>query len=285
MEPGSNRPQPPTDWWQRLVTIDYLIKNLLGRHIVGLRLSGSVGQGMQSKIYTGFILEYRQHHLWVTAGHVIDEIRQTLFSQNFTVSKMTWVDVFNTPGAEAVPVHDRNLYMESWFTTGLDFGVVILGVLDAGEIMSNKQMKVVTEEDWAELDNPAPDGYLIVGFPKILSNITTKMLAASRSGVPLDTKLVGYPIQRLNWMKPLMYDEFLDDPNAFYGEILHYPDNPDYEVSEIEWMSGGPVFSLRINEKGKITYRLVALQKDWDHGDKMRAVPIDKIIKAIDEWI
>jgi hypothetical protein len=244
-----------------------------------------VGQGKQSKIYTGFVMELKQHILWVTAGHVIDEIRQTLFSQNFTVSKMTWVDVFNKPGAEAVPVHDRNLYMESWYTTGLDFGVVIPGLLDSGEIMSNKQIKVITEEDWATAEDPTPDGHLIVGFPKILSNITTKMLEASRSGTPLDTKLVGYPIKRVPWAAPVLYDEFWNDPAAFYGEILHYPDNPDFEVSEIEWMSGGPVFSLKINDKGKITYRLVAIQKGWDQGVMMRAVPIDKIIKAIDEWI
>jgi hypothetical protein len=87
------------------------------------------------------------------------------------------------------------------------------------------------------------------------------------------------------WAAPVLYDEFWNDPAAFYGEILHYPDNPDFEVSEIEWMSGGPVFSLKINDKGKITYRLVAIQKGWDQGVMMRAVPIDKIIKAIDEWI
>jgi hypothetical protein len=268
MEDTDNRSQPPPDWWQS----------------VGLRISGAGPLGLQSRIYTGAMLTYKNHHFWLTAGRAIDEIRQAIYTAKFTNPKLSWVIGFNVPGVGTIPVHDRNLYMESWYSNGLDFGIVIPGLQDEAEIMSTNLIKSLNETSTAAFNEISPQGYILAGFPKILSNVSTKNLALVPVGSGTESKLLGYPIRRIPWQHLPAPDDFWKDPSAFYGELIPYPDFPDRNPNEIDSMNGSPVFSVEINQKGKVDYRLIGVQSGWDGEFKVRCFPIQKILKAIDEW-
>lgn len=285
MDLGLNRSQLPSDWWQRRVALDYLIKSKLSHHMIGLELDGTVGQDVHSYLYTGFILEYKQHRLWVSAGHVIDEIRQVLNTRTFNVTKMAWLDGYQVSQADEILVYDRNLYLESWYTTGVDMGVVILSATDADAIFSNKKLAPITKDGWTSHEKTVIEGYLAAGFPRNLRNTLRKKATGTLAEIPIDARITGFPIRRTSWQISPTYDEFWDDSTAFYGEILPYPDYPDEGVGDIGRMSGSPLFSFSTNDQGRVVYYLAGVLKTWDHRRTIRVVPIQKIIKAIDEWI
>jgi len=102
----------PDDWWQQLSACEALA-DWFGRHLVGLYFSVKTQDGQRQGVYTGFILFYEENLLWITAGHVIDEISDLLSSSEVNIETMHWLDGVEISGAESIPVHHRDLDMFS----------------------------------------------------------------------------------------------------------------------------------------------------------------------------
>ncbi len=277
--------QLPLDWWQSMHSASVLLQ-WFRSHVIPLLVAGEVNGTTQYNVYTGLLLEHKQTTVWLTAGHVIDELKQLLSSPTFKLSAMAWLDEFERENAESVRLHRTDIPMNSWRATGLDVGAAILSVLDAGNIKKNEKIFPINSRIWENLKQASPEGYYAIGFPRPWSTHSQKMLPNRKILHSVKADLVCLPLKEV--VPP---PEFADDPKwsdreAFYGEILPFTDNPKFEVDDIKGMSGGPILSVERDSKGRIGYRLVGIIQSWATAQSIiRAEPIHRVSQVIDEWL
>ena len=80
--------QLPRDWWQSMQSASVLLK-AFETHVIPLLVVGFVNNKIQYNVYTGIFLQSDQTMIWLTAGHVVDELQQLLSSPAFKLSLMT----------------------------------------------------------------------------------------------------------------------------------------------------------------------------------------------------
>lgn len=273
----------PDDWWQYATTCQAL-SELFIQHLLSLFLSVEINGQTQHGVYTGFLFYYREHLLWVTAGHVIDEIRYILSAPNASIAGMRWLDNCAIPGAESIPVHHRDMEMFSANESGIDFGVVKILGLDRANILRNDQVKPMTEQVWKNVHLAQPEGYYVLGYPKEWGELSEKRISENQVLCSFRANLACLPVSRIEYRGADPTDEFWNDPEAFYGQIMPFVDVPWHQPESVVGMSGGPLFSIERDINRQIRYRLFGIQRSWRQDERIiRAEPIHRIIGIMTE--
>jgi hypothetical protein len=275
----------PRDWWQSMHSASVLLKSFK-THVIPLLVVGSVNNKIQYNVYSGIFLEHGSTMLWLTAGHVVDELQQLLTSPAFKLSLMTWMDGYKTKEAEGVRLHRTDIPMKSWRAEGLDIGVVIPSLLDVGNILQNDKVIPVNSEIWKNLRQAIPEGYYAIGFPRPWSTHSQKPISNQKIFNSVNADLACLPLSEIAPPPEFSNDPVWSNVEAFYGKILPYTDNPNFEVDDVKGMSGGPVLSVERDPDGRILYRLVGIIQSWAAAQLIiRAEPIQKVAQAIDAWL
>jgi hypothetical protein len=277
--------QLPPDWWQTTVAA-LTLRKASRSHVIPLLAAGFVGREFQYSVYTGILLRHRATIVWLTAGHVVDELLQLLSSPSFKISTMMWLDDFGVKEAEGVRLHRTNIPMKSWKRTGLDLGAVLPSELDVGNILKNNKVRAINSGVWKNLSPVRPEGFYALGFPrpwtdhKETPDLNNKILHSVKADIAC------LPLEAIRPPAEFSEDLAWSDPNAFYGKILPYPDYPTFNIDQLKGMSGGPVLSVERTEDGNIYFRLVGVIQSWAWAQSIiRAEPIERVAKAIDEWL
>jgi hypothetical protein len=275
----------PPDWWQRVSTVDALVKHFK-THIVGLLFGGSTKGTFQYFVFTGFLLDHNDELLWLTAGHVIDNITAALNSPDFSLSVMQWLDGYDVPGAESVPVNVPQLRMKSWTSIGLDFGAIALPLLEKHNILANKQLTVMNEIIWKNLKEASPEGYYVIGYPRIWNDFKETPAEGNKVLRSIKADIACLPLQLVSPPSGSDKDAFWDNRNAFYGQIVRFPDMTNFRIDDIVGMSGGPILSIERTPEAKFAYRLAGIQVGWKpESEIVRAEPIDAIASVLADWL
>ncbi len=274
----------PDDWWKTTSSCQTLLQ-WFRTHSVGLLVAGQAGPSSQHAVYSGFLLEYGDDLLWMSAGHVIDDIDAILRSESFKITAMVWLDDFPVSGGENLIVHDKKLIMKSWENAGLDFGVIKLSVLDAANLRLNPRVNILEDRIWRHLDKANPEGYYLIGFPKDLVESSERPADSGRTWKSITAHIACVPLVEVPHKLDSKSD-FWNDSGAFYARVIPYPDIPELELGSIVGMSGGPILSIERNNEGKLIYRLVGIQSTWLPSDQIvRAAPIAKISEVLEHWL
>jgi hypothetical protein len=272
------------DWWQQARTVEELFK-WFKTFLIGLLVGGQAGEKFQYFMYTGFLLEYNGKVLWLTAGHVIDNLSQALSSPNFSLSVMRWIDDFDVPGAEAIPVNHSQLKMKSWTSDGLDLGAIIIPFLESQNLLANNNVSIMEERVWKNLMQGSPEGYYVIGFPRTWNELNEKPIEGNKILRSIKADLACLPIKNIKPPINMEDDSFWKKQEAFFGELLPFPDAPNLKVENIEGMSGGPILSIERTEDHKIAIRLVGIQSSWKPTlGIVRAEPIEAIVDVLSKW-
>ena len=275
----------PQDWWQNIQTAEALT-NQFKKHIVGLLIDGSINDKSQHFLYTGVLLEYEERMLWLTAGHVIDNIQKVLNHSEFKISIMRWLDDYDVPGAKSIPINYSNLDMLSWTSKGIDFGVINISPLEKQCLLANNDTIPINSEIWKNLKHASPEGYYIVGYPRIWNNYNEQRLEGNKILKSIWTNIACIPILPILAPSDTKSDPFWKNDNGFYGQILNYPDMQEFQVEDIAGMSGGPVFSIERTPSSQLAYRLAGIQVAWKPSSGIiRAEPIDIIESMLKSWL
>jgi len=281
-EPSASLSTLPNDWWRQLSTCKILV-DWFRCHLVGLFFSIQTEDHRQHVVFTGFLLYYKQILLWITAGHVIDKTREILSDRKTNVKVMRWLDCSQIPGAESIPVHNRNLQMFSATQNGIDFGAVAITGLDAENMLRNRRVEPITEQIWKDIHLAKPEGYYVIGYPEIWQDHKVELLPDNRVLHSFGATVACLPVSRIKYQGSSRANrEFWNAPEAFYGQILPFVEGPEYQPESIVGMSGGPLFSVERDPLERIRYRLFGIQRSWDRDERLiRAEPIHKIIGLI----
>lgn len=277
--------QLPSDWWRTKRAASTLLQVLKGP-VIPLLVAGPVGSKHQFTIYTGVLFRHGQTIVWLTAGHAVEELIGLLSSQTFKPSVVSWLDGYDVANAEGVQLHRIDIPMKSWRDSGLDIGVILPSLLDIGNLLMNDKVQPINATVWKNLHPANPEGYYAIGIPrpwtahsqspapnkKVLHSVKADLACLPLSEVPPPPELAHI----LEWT----------DPEAFYGKILPFSDDPAFEVDDVKGMSGGPILSVEREPDGRIGCSLVGVIQSWAPSQSIiRAEPIHKIAKVIEAWL
>lgn len=284
MEPITKVSEYPSDWWKRPKSIEFLCGEFK-KSVIGLLISYSTNNESPYQFYTGFLLEQKERLLWMTAGHIIDQIDQILEIGNNNLI-MRWFDGCPIDGAESIPINYHSLHKKSWKCMGLDAGVIVISPLEKENILKNDRIKPLNTQAGFQIEPAKIEGYFVVGFPRIYNNYkerpaginkVLKSIRADYTCIPLEK--IPFPVNDLN-------TDFFDKPEAFYGQLIDKQLDPVDYVHDIKYMSGSPIFSIERTLDDKLLYRLVGIQKKWlPESRRICAEPFDKVIQELNFWI
>jgi len=196
---------------------------------------------------------------------------------------MVWLDDFGVTNAEFVPLHRKDVLMKSWKDEGLDFGIIQPSELDVRNILINKKITPIESSIWKNLNEADPEGYYAIGYPRLFNNFQQTQVAGGKILCSVAADLVCIPLREIP--PPLIFKDnpMWANPNAFYGEIIPFPDLPLFDIEDGKGMSGGPIISIERNSEGRVVYRLVGVIQSFAYAQSIfRAEPIDLIAKVID---
>jgi hypothetical protein len=288
-ETASKMGQFPPDWWQTVAAATALLQKFTN-HVIPLLVAGIIDNSINYSVYSGILLRYERTIVWLTAGHIVDELVKVLSSPDFKLTTMVWLDDFGAKGAEGVRLHNTGIPMKSWKSAGLDVGAVLPSDLDLGRILKNNKVQPIDAGIWKNRSSIRPEGFYAIGFPRPWS-IHTKMPALIPALVndvliSLKTDLSCLPLEVIQPPRENSDDPTWSDLKVFYGKILPYSDNPINNLDSPMDMSGGPILSFERTAEGHIAYSLVGVIQSWVWAQSIiRAEAIDCIADEIDRWL
>ena len=162
---ASEMGQLPPDWWQTVAASTALLQKFTS-HVIPLLVAGIIDNSVQYSVYSGILLRHERTIVWLTAGHIVDELVQVLSSPNFKLTTMVWLDDFSVKGAEGIRLHRTDIPMKSWKSTGLDVGAVLPSDVDLGNILKNDKVQPIDAGIWKNLSPIRPEGFYAIGFPR-----------------------------------------------------------------------------------------------------------------------
>jgi hypothetical protein len=275
----------PSNWWQSVTTSSTLIQ-LFKQHIIPLLITGNVNGTFQYTIYTGFFLKSSDGLVWLTAGHVVDELISLLSSSSFKPKDLIWLDGHPSKKAESVRLHRTNIPMKSWKNEGIDIGAIIPSLLDTGNLLANENIKPIDPLIWKNLKLARPEGYFAIGFPKSTCEYITKPISKNKILHSIQPNYVCLPLEETTPPPEFAEIPLWSDPEAFYGKILPYIDFPEFELDQAKGMSGGPIFSIERDPDGHIRYRLVGIIQSFARAQSIfRAELINRISEVVEKWL
>lgn len=277
--------QLPADWWQTAAAASTLVQ-WFKRHIIPLLVAGTVGHQFQYSVYTGILLRHDETIVWLTAGHVVDELIQLLSSSAFKLSAMTWLDDFEVAKAEAVPLHRTDIPMKSWRDIGLDIGAVLPSLLDVGNLLQNNSVKTIDAGIWKNLSQANVEGYYAIGYPRPWSQHSETPVPNNKILHSVKVNVACLPLKEISPPPEFSDDPVWSNPDAFYGKVLPYPDYPEFDLDNAKGMSGGPILSVERDPDGRIRYRLVGVIQSFARWQSIfRAEPINRVAEVIEDWL
>jgi hypothetical protein len=222
----------------------------VGRHFVTLSCVRNVPGEKSEKVlvFSGFLIEIIQVWFYVTAGHILRDIRKAISQgATFDVWRLGDQTAGNRFKDTAIPFGfdiDRWGVIESE-QSGLDYAVAPLQDLYCQQLHAGGAIPI-SKVAWGD-HVTEHDQWALVGVPSETVSYEGKTLINARVVVaPLD------PVDAPPEAGPKAQ-------NQFYGRLK---DDSARVVKDIDGMSGGPVFALKKIE-GTWKYMVIGVQSAW----------------------
>jgi len=279
----------PQDWWKWGNTA-LVLSDWFHRHLLGLSIAYDDESGRHRAHASGFLVDYLGKLCWFSAGHVVVEILRIRNDPKYRLSDFRWLDRHPAKDASTLPAHNKQPTAYYQYGRGRDFGMIVLDGLDELHVRSNEGLVLMTEQGWANLEGSNPEGYYVFGFPIEWQSVDETPANTRQTRVALVAPLSCLPVVRIDPPLVSVRDEFWDDKNAFYGEIVAFErieDPAQFQPSDIVGMSGGPLLSLERQLDGRIRYRLFGVLVSWNKRNRyVRVEPIQRIIdELVKPWL
>jgi hypothetical protein len=227
----------------------------LCRHLVGLcvtyRHTTPAETHLPSRFVTcsGTLLLIEGALYFLTAGHVLKELRGLRDNSQVVIENASLADVFGDKRVSDTPIPFdlKNAYLSfiDDEAMGLDFGVIPIGPHHA-RLLQKNGMVALAEENWIGQGQVEIEGYTMLGFPAE----RTSARISGFSTVHIETTM--FAVRRL-------FDQ--DHRKTFYPRFIGQLDH-NLSLKSIEGMSGGVIFGFQ--SKPQLRYWVVAIQSSWE---------------------
>ncbi|MCK4605487.1 MAG: hypothetical protein KAU41_12495 [Deltaproteobacteria bacterium] len=217
------------------------------KHLVPIFFSCQKAEHKQDFIFTAFVLSVRDQWFLITAGHCIKAVEQLVHEHGYQIVQCSLIDTMSLEAKHRHPVpFDYIGSNPTSLSQSREFDYGIIEVSDHYKrLLEANNVQPLNEEVWKKQPSNV-DFYMLLGVPAELTkkDLNTVQITSTLLGVEvLDQRPEEFPESNV----PL-----------FYGRI-----NLNESLSNIEGMSGGPIFGFYKNDKGELKYWLLALQSRW----------------------
>lgn len=272
------------DIWSSREVCAYL-SHVFARHMLSMYVVSVVKKRkIEKNIYSGILYSELGANLWITAGHVIQELEDHRVSADRKIVGVSWVD--NCPvGCESgIPLACDIGQLSMHFINDPDFdwGSVKIPDFNVRQLAASGAMVPVTSSMWTGREEANPEAYYLVGIP-------TEWIGGENLRVPggVNAKatptLACVPLRMIDDRQEATPEGFWKCDHGFYAEVLPCMDEQGAELASIRGTSGGPIIGLRREADGNIRYWLFGIQSRWlPQSQILRATRIDEFANAID---
>jgi hypothetical protein len=221
--------------------------------------------GQKVLVFSGFIVEVEGFWFYVTAGHILRDIRVNLDLGN-EFSRWRLADQkAEQPGDGGAIPFDFNI--DQWLVVedadrGIDFAAVPLAPLFRLALQSGG-VEAISRTAWSEPD-PNHDFWVLVGFP---SESIVKQSSAYVGGKVVFTPVTPSAPPPLAGLKT---------ENQFYYRLDLGAKNL---VKDLDGMSGGPIFA--VNDDGEVTHYWVIGVQSGVYGECVAGCPFPAFGEAL----
>ena len=148
------------------------VLRFLGRHLVALcvtfREKDKPDERPIFRAYAGTLIYIEGRNFFLTAGHILSELRDVLQDDRIEVLNAVLGDTFGPAPKSKIPIpfvlKREDMFFIDDDDEGLDFGVVMLNSYYVGLLAANGSVALV-EENWIHQHKICFDGYLMLGLP------------------------------------------------------------------------------------------------------------------------
>ncbi len=251
-----------------------LLYESAGRHFVTLSCVQHLPNdgGSKALIFSGFLVEVENLWLYVTAGHILDDVKTALASgSEFDRWRLDDSTAGNPFHGFAVPL---DFVIDDWLVIrdselGIDYAALPLLNLYR-QLLAAGGAQALGPDTWGTyLDEHL--AWALIGIPSESVNFDgVTRLTARVVTVPLEASAT--PPEAGSKAENQFYATFVASPDGF--------------IQDMDGMSGGPVFSLHERDADSWIYRVIGVQSAWYKSQKVLAIcPFDSFGEAIAEVI
>ena len=238
---------------------------------------------VEAFLATAFVITIREQWMLLTAGHVLSQLKQRL-SAGRQMLKTKLIDLAPAENHFTPIPFDFRPEMSRYIDdreNNLDFGVIPLSQMYV-ELLKTGGTVPISEHMVSETPGIA-DGYLMAGLP---SQARTIDVSSMHGGgiVRFEFGATVLPVYPTDDVPEVL----LKGVPRFYARVpIGTPDeeNGNLRLTDIDGMSGSPIFSYSIDESDHRSYSLVALQSGWDRKARVLAAnfvePLTSILGSL----
>lgn len=245
----------------------------VGRHFITLSCVRTLVGEHEEKtfVFSGFLIEVKDVWFYVTAGHILRDIRKALSQgAGFDIWRLGDQTAGNRFNNSAIPFgFDINRWgiIENE-ELGLDYAVVPLEELYCRQLQAGGAVPI-TKVAWGDHVTEY-DHWALVGVPSETVSYDGKTL--------ITAKVVVAPLEQVD-APP---EAGLRAQNQFYGRLK---DDSVGMLKDVDGMSGGPIFSLKkVDETWK--YSAIGVQSAWYEKSRIiAACPLSSFAIALEELV
>ena len=231
-------------------SLDERFMKTVGRHFVTLsclqRLPDVPGE--KTLVFSGFLVDVGGAWFYVTAGHILRDIRAALGAgatfDSWCLGDQTAGNRFKNTGVPYAFDVERWLVIENE-ENGLDYATVVLEDMYCQLLKAGGAIPI-DQEAWGDHVTDH-DQWALVGVPAETVSFDGRTIISAR--------VVITPIEQID--KPTIARQKAQ--NQFYGRLQ---DDSIDVVNNIDGMSGGPIFALKKSE-GVWRYTVIGVQSGW----------------------
>lgn len=233
--------------------------NAVGRHFVTLSCVQTIPESSTEKplLFSGFMVDIRGVWFYITAGHILRDIRASLASGGkFDIWRLGDQTAGNLFNDTAIPFDfdiDRWIVIEDE-EEGLDYAALALNELYC-RCLHAGGVTPINNEGWGN-HLTEYDQWILVGVPSESVTYDEKSIITARP-----TMLPIIPCE-----EPKAAGKRAS--NQFYGRIKQ---DSLSEKIDIDGMSGGPIFGVMRCDQ-KLRYKVIGVQSSW--------YPLSRVIAA-----
>lgn len=218
------------------------------QHVVPIYFSFKKGDRRSCCLVTSFVMSVHNQWFLMTAGHCIKDIEQNLRA-GYAIERCRLIDSVGIGARHSSPIPFDYLAanpISLCYDETYDYGIIFVDELTK-QLLKANGVVALTEEVWEKQPSHV-DQYLLLGIPAELSEADADYARV--------TSTLHHIIEL-----PQRPEGFKDtDAPTFWGEIQLRGEIP---MTDIEGMSGGPVFAVMRGNDGRVRYWVHAIQSRW----------------------
>jgi hypothetical protein len=221
--------------------------------------------------YSGFVISIQGVWNLVTAGHILEELEQSLKDKKIQITECSLVDIFGLNAASNIPIPFDYNHAPKFFIynkeEGVDFGLVIIRS-HYRDLLKTNGIVPIQEKDWKNIPDELASKHIMLGLPQYF--IKTRVIKERVVG-SVAPAVIG--VERI-------YDESLVKK---YPQFIGKLSDTGYIVEDITGMSGGPILGFSKDWK---KYWIVAVQSSWISDRRITfGCPVSFFTQIVEEFI